>query len=48
VAPHKLVRRGLGYLPQLGNVFGDMSVQENLETGGYTSKGDLRARILVG
>jgi len=45
VAPHKLVRRGLGYLPQLANVFDAMSVQENLEMGGYTRKGDLRARI---
>jgi branched-chain amino acid transport system ATP-binding protein len=45
LAPHKLVRRGLGYLPQLANVFDDMSVQENLEMGGYTRKGDLRARI---
>jgi branched-chain amino acid transport system ATP-binding protein len=45
VAPHKLVRRGLGYLPQLANVFDEMSVQENLEMGGYTRKGDLRARI---
>ena len=45
VAPHKLVRRGLGYLPQLANVFDDMSVQENLEMGGYTRKGDLRKRI---
>lgn len=45
VAPHKLVRRGLGYLPQLANIFDDMSVQENLEMGGYTRKGDLRARI---
>jgi len=45
VAPHKLVRRGLGYLPQLANVFDAMSVQENLEMGGYTRKGDLRQRI---
>ena len=45
LAPHKLVRRGLGYLPQLANIFDDMSVQENLEMGGYTRKGDLRARI---
>jgi branched-chain amino acid transport system ATP-binding protein len=44
-APHKLVRRGVGYLPQLANVFDDMSVQENLEMGGYTRKGDLRKRI---
>jgi branched-chain amino acid transport system ATP-binding protein len=45
LAPHKLVRSGLGYLPQLANIFDDMSVQENLEMGGYTRKGDLRARI---
>jgi branched-chain amino acid transport system ATP-binding protein len=45
VAPHKLVRRGLGYLPQLANVFDAMSVQENLEMGGYTRRGDLRERI---
>jgi ABC-type branched-subunit amino acid transport system ATPase component len=43
--PHKLVRRGLAYLPQLANTFDDMSVQENLEMGGYTLKGDLRRRI---
>jgi ABC-type branched-subunit amino acid transport system ATPase component len=45
LAPHKLVRRGLGYLPQLANVFDAMSVRENLEMGGYTRKGDLRSRI---
>ena len=45
LGPHKLVRRGLGYLPQLANVFDDMSVLENLEMGGYTLKGDLRQHI---
>ena len=45
LAPHKLVRRGLGYLPQLANVFDAMSVQENLEMGGYTRRRDLRERI---
>ena len=45
LGPHKLVHRGLGYLPQLANVFDDMSVLENLEMGGYTLKGDLRQRI---
>lgn len=45
MAPHKLVRRGLGYLPQLANIFDDMSVQENLEMGGYTRKNEVRARI---
>jgi branched-chain amino acid transport system ATP-binding protein len=45
LGPHLLVRRGLGYLPQLGNIFDDMSVNENLEMGGYTLKGNLRERI---
>jgi ABC-type branched-subunit amino acid transport system ATPase component len=45
VAPHKLVRRGLAYLPQLANIFDAMSVQENLEMGGYTRKTGLRTRI---
>jgi branched-chain amino acid transport system ATP-binding protein len=45
LGPHLLVRRGLGYLPQLGNVFDEMSVAENLEMGGYTLKGKIRERI---
>jgi len=45
LAPHKLVRRGLGYLPQLASVFDHMSVLENLEMGGYTLKGGLHRRI---
>ncbi|MBO0806813.1 MAG: ABC transporter ATP-binding protein [Actinobacteria bacterium] len=45
LGPHRLVRRGLGYLPQLASIFDDMSVLENLEMGGYTLKGNLRQRI---
>ena len=45
LGPHRLVRRGIGYLPQLQNVFDEMSVLENLEMGGYTIRGDLRRRI---
>ena len=45
LGPHRLVRRGLGYLPQLANIFDDMSVRENLEMGGYTLKGNRRERI---
>lgn len=45
LGPHRLVRRGLGYLPQLASIFDDMSVHENLEMGGYTLKGNLRQRI---
>jgi len=42
---HKLVRRGLAYLPQLMNVFDEMSVIENLEMGGFTIKKGLADRI---
>ncbi|MDR0342528.1 MAG: ABC transporter ATP-binding protein [Nocardiopsaceae bacterium] len=45
LGPHRLVRRGLGYLPQLASIFDDMSVLENLEMGGYTLRGNLRQRI---
>ncbi len=31
-----IVRRGVGYVPQLDNVFGSMTVAENLEMGGAT------------
>jgi ABC-type branched-chain amino acid transport systems, ATPase component len=43
--PEKLVRRGLAYVPQVANVFPSLSVTENLEMGGYTQRGSLRARI---
>ena len=39
MGPHKLVRRGLAYLPQLMNIFDQMTVIENLEMGGYTIQG---------
>jgi neutral amino acid transport system ATP-binding protein len=31
--PHVITRRGLGYVPQLGNVFPSLTVRENLEMG---------------
>jgi len=33
--PEKKVREGIGYVPQLDNIFPSLSVQENLEMGGY-------------
>ena len=32
---HELVSRGVGYVPQVANVFGSLTVQENLEMGLY-------------
>ena len=31
--PHKITRRGVGYVPQLDNVFKTLTVEENLEMG---------------
>jgi branched-chain amino acid transport system ATP-binding protein len=45
LAAHRIVRRGLAYVPQVGNVFPSMSVTENLEMGGFTRKSGLRERI---
>ena len=46
VAPERLVSMGLGYVPQERNIFGSMTVNENLEMGGYTRRdGGLRAAI---
>ena len=36
LAPEKLVRRGLGYVPQVANIFPDLTVRENMEMGAYT------------
>ena len=33
--PHEKIRKGFGYVPQLGNVFPSLSVRENLEMGGF-------------
>lgn len=38
--PDKKIMKGIGYVPQLANVFPSLTVQENLEMGGYTKDGD--------
>jgi branched-chain amino acid transport system ATP-binding protein len=42
-APERIVRRGICYVPQVDNVFRDMTVQENLEMGAFLRSGDLSA-----
>jgi len=34
-APEEVVRAGVGYVPQVDDVFGPLTVRENLEMGGY-------------
>jgi len=45
VPPHKLVRQGLGYLPQLANVFDELTALENLRMGAFSFKGDISERL---
>ena len=41
----KLVKRGLGYVPQVSNIFPDLTVRENLEMGAYTRRRGVNQRI---
>jgi branched-chain amino acid transport system ATP-binding protein len=45
MAPEKLARRGLGYVPQASNIFPDLTVKENLEMGGFTRRSGVSQRI---
>ena len=45
MAPERLVREGLSFVPQEFNVFPTMSVQENLEMGAYIRRDDFRRQI---
>jgi branched-chain amino acid transport system ATP-binding protein len=41
----KLVGKGLAYVPQVANVFPDLTIRENLDMGGYSRKEGVRERI---
>lgn len=43
--PDLVVRRGMSYVPQEKNVFPSMTVQENLEMGGYLRKGGIAEKM---
>ncbi len=44
LAPHAITRRGMGYVPQLDNIFQSLTVEENLEMGAL-ERGRARERI---
>jgi branched-chain amino acid transport system ATP-binding protein len=44
---HELVRRGVGYVPQLQNVFPTLTVEENLRMGVYLRPRDYARRAAV-
>jgi branched-chain amino acid transport system ATP-binding protein len=41
--PNRIVQRGICYVPQVDNVFREMTVHENFEMGAFLRKGDLSA-----
>jgi ABC-type branched-subunit amino acid transport system ATPase component len=41
----QLVSRGVAYVPQVANVFPELTVRENLDMGGYSRKSGVRERI---
>jgi ABC-type branched-subunit amino acid transport system ATPase component len=45
IPPERLVKRGLGYVPQASNIFPDLTVRENLEMGGYTRRRGVHDRL---
>jgi ABC-type branched-subunit amino acid transport system ATPase component len=43
--PEVVIRRGIAYVPQVDNVFPDLTIRENLDMGGYIRKSGVRERI---
>ncbi len=41
--PNRIVQAGVSYVPQVDNIFGEMTVHENLEVGAFLRKGDFSA-----
>ena len=41
----RMVHRGLAYVPQVANVFPELTIRENLDMGGYSRKGGVHERI---
>ena len=39
----KIVRKGMCYVPQIGNVFASLSIEENLEMGAFIRSGSLHS-----
>ncbi len=45
LSPQDRVGRGMGFVPQVNNVFPTMSVEDNLEMGAFTRRDDFRETI---
>jgi branched-chain amino acid transport system ATP-binding protein len=42
---HALIAAGLAFVPQTGNIFSSLSIEENLRVGGHTIGGAMRVRL---
>jgi branched-chain amino acid transport system ATP-binding protein len=42
---HEIVREGVGYVPQVENVFPSLTIEENLEIGSWTLKSNIKESI---
>ena len=47
LSPQARVREGMAFVPQTGNVFTSMSVEENLEMGAFIREADIQVRNYV-
>jgi branched-chain amino acid transport system ATP-binding protein len=45
IRPHRIVAQGVGYVAQRDNVFGTMTVEENLELGATHARAEARANL---
>ena len=43
---HKIVEEGVGYVPQVANIFPSLTIQENLEIGAWILKRNTHAAIV--
>ena len=47
VPAHRIVERGLAQVPEGRRIFGQMTVQENLEMGAYTAPGQVEENLAI-
>ncbi len=45
--PHLITRRGIAHVPEGRKIFGELTVEENLEVGAYVQKNRQRVRELI-